>query len=132
MKKLRITIENKSYEVTVEDLTESHPYHAPAAPAAPAQPAAGPAPTPAPGPSKPAPKPQLPVDAGAVTSPMAGSIKSILVQVGDSVKQGQPLVILEAMKMDNQITAPVAGEVKRVEVSVAESVEEGRVLVVLE
>ncbi len=57
--------------------------------------------------------------AGAVTSPMAGAIKSILVKEGDVVKQGQALVILEAMKMENQITAPVAGTVKSINVAKA-------------
>ncbi len=127
MKKLRITIDNKSYEVTVEDLTDADPYQVPlaptqAAPSAPVRPAASAA----------APKPQLPMDSGAVTSPMAGSIKSVLVKPGDRVKQGQPLVVLEAMKMENQITAPVVGAVKSVDVAVGESVQEGHVLVVLE
>lgn len=126
MKKLRITIENKSYEVTVEDLTEEDVYRASPGPTqsnlAPAQP-----PT-----TSAAPKPQLPIDAGAVTSPMAGVIKSVLVQPGDQVKPRQPLVILEAMKMENQITAPVAGTVKSIDVSQGDSVQEAQVLLVLE
>ena len=129
MKKLRITIENKSYEVTVEDLTEADSYQTPPTPTQPSPVAAAPA-QPAPGAAQA--KPQLPIDAGAVTSPMAGAIKSVLVKPGDSVKQGQPLVILEAMKMENQITAPVVGAVKSVNVAVGESVQEGHVLVVLE
>ncbi len=128
MKKLRITIENKTYDVTVEDLTEAHPYQQ--ASQAAAEPMAAPSAQPVASASRP--KPQLPVDSGAVTSPMAGSIKSVLVKPGDSVKQGQSLVILEAMKMENQITAPVAGSVKSVDVAVGESVQEGHVLVVLE
>lgn len=127
MRKLRITIENKSYEVTVEDLTEEDLYR------------------PSPGPSQPnlapaqspttisaEPKPQLPVDAGAVTSPMAGAIMAVLVKPGDQVKERQPLVVLEAMKMENQITAPVTGNVKSIDVNVGDSVQEGQVLLVLE
>lgn len=128
MKKLRITIENKSYEVTVEDLTEpaaqqttSGPPQATPTPAAP--PAAS---------AAAAPQPKLPIATGAVTSPMAGSVKSILVKQGDTVKAAQPLVILEAMKMENQITAPVAGTVKNVDVKEEEQVQEGQVLLVLE
>jgi len=128
MKKLRITIENKSYEVTVEDLTESQPYHAPPAPAH----ANTTPPVPVPAPQGAAPKPRFPIDGGAVTSPMAGSIKSVFVKPGDHVKQSQPLVVLEAMKMENQITAPVSGTVKSIDVAVGESVQEGHVLVVLE
>jgi glutaconyl-CoA decarboxylase len=63
---------------------------------------------------------------------MAGAIKSVLVKQGDSVKQGQSLVILEAMKMENQITAPSAGTVSSVDVAEGDSVTEGQVLVVLE
>jgi glutaconyl-CoA decarboxylase len=63
---------------------------------------------------------------------MAGTIKSVLVKPGDTVKQGQPLVVLEAMKMENQITAPVAGCVKSVDVKAGDSVQESHVLVVLE
>jgi biotin carboxyl carrier protein len=126
MKKLRITIENRSYDVTVEDLTETDSYHTSTIPveshSAPQHAMHGAAPA----------KPKLPIDAGAVTSPMAGTIKSVLVKPGDSVKQGQALVILEAMKMENQITAPVAGKVKSVDVKEGDSVQESHVLLVLE
>lgn len=129
MKKLRITIENKTYDVTVEDLTDAHPYHQASQASAPEPASAAVTQSVA---SAARPEPKLPVDSGAVTSPMAGSIKSVLVKPGESVKKGQPLVILEAMKMENQITAPVAGSVKSVDVAVGESVQEGHVLVVLE
>ena len=129
MRKLRITFDNKSYDVTVEDLTESSHFPTsatpmpqrnspPAAPLQPAQNAAA--------------KPTLPIAAGAVTSPMAGVIKSILVQQADTVKQSQPLVILDAMKMENQITAPIAGTVMSIDVAVGDSVQEAQVLLVLE
>ncbi|MCA9100079.1 MAG: biotin/lipoyl-containing protein [Pirellulales bacterium] len=131
MKKLRITIDNKSYDVTVEDLTEtdifgSSPSPASAPSSAPATPTAS-APT-----GSAAPRPKLPMEAGTVTSPMAGAIKSVLVKPGDQVKEHQALVILEAMKMENQITAPVAGAVKSVAVKEGDSVHEGQVLVVVE
>ena len=63
---------------------------------------------------------------------MAGVIRAVLVKLTEQVKSGQPLVILEAMKMENQITAPVAGTVTRIDVKEGESVAEGHVLVVLE
>ena len=129
MKKLRITIGNKSYDVTVEDLTEPNTL-SPSFPTA--APIASHAPAPTQPQAAPSAKPKLPVDTGAVTSPMAGVIKSILVKPSDSVKQGQALVILEAMKMENQITAPMAGEVKSVDVGEGDSVQEGHVLLVLE
>ena len=128
MKKLRITIGNKSYEVTVEDLTVPAAQPAPStAPQAAPVPAAGPTPA-----DTSTAKPQLPIAAGAVTSPMAGSVKSILVKGGDRVTSAQPLVVLEAMKMENQITAPVAGTVKSIDVKEGEQVQEGHVLLVLE
>ena len=128
MKKLRITVGNKSYDVIVEDLTEPASYSAPAVSRTP-----GIAPaTPAPAAPTAAARSSLPVESGAVTSPMAGAIKSILVKQGDSVKQAQPLVILDAMKMENQISAPVAGTVVKIDVAAGDSVTEGQVLLVLE
>lgn len=129
MKKLRITIGKKSYDVTVEDLTAES---SPAPPSRPASPSAAPAKPVQSSTASAPPKPQLPVDVGAVTSPMAGAVKSILVQESDEVKEGQALVILEAMKMENQITAPTAGTVKSIDVKEGESVQEGHVLLVLE
>jgi biotin carboxyl carrier protein len=63
---------------------------------------------------------------------MAGVVKSVLVQAGDSVQEGQPLVILDAMKMEVPISAPVAGTVASVEAKEGLSVQEGQVLIVLE
>jgi biotin carboxyl carrier protein len=132
MRKLRITVNGKAYEVLVEDLTEPAGQSArPASSPSTSAPAASAASSAAP--SNPAPsRPSLPIDTGAVTSPMAGVVKSVLVSVGDEVKQQDPLIVLEAMKMENQITAPAAGKVKSVDVEEGESVQEGHVLVVLE
>ncbi len=127
MRMLRITIGNKSYDVTVEDLTEADSYQTSSVRTQPTEA------SPALAPQAAAPvKPQLPIDNGAVTSPMAGQIKSVLVKQSDEVKQGQSLVILEAMKMENQITAPVAGTVKSINAQEGDSVREGHVLLVLE
>lgn len=130
MKKLRITVEGKTYDVTVEDLTEPTAQRASAG-SPPASPSSAPS-TPSSLSDAAPQKPQLPISTGAVTSPMAGTVKSVLVKQADSVKEGQPLVILEAMKMENQITAPVAGAVKSVDVKEGEQVQEGHVLLVLE
>jgi glutaconyl-CoA decarboxylase len=127
MKKLRITIGKKSYEVTVEDLTEEEPRRT-SRRSTPSKPTTSSPPVSAPSLAS---KPHLPIATGSITSPMAGSVQSILVRQGDEVKQGQALLILEAMKMENQITAPVAGTVKSVDVKEGESVLEGHVLLVL-
>lgn len=133
MRKLRITIENKSYDVTVEDLTDAADSYRPAP--VPLRSAGAAPPTAAPAPAAgaaPTPGPQQPRQAGAVTSPMAGAIKGVLVKPGDSVTKGQSLVVLEAMKMENQITAPTDGTVKSVDVKEGDAVQEGHVLLVLE
>jgi glutaconyl-CoA/methylmalonyl-CoA decarboxylase subunit gamma len=129
MRKLRITIGNKSYDVTVEDLTDVDSYQTSSLPVQPAAPPSAPGGTP---PSAPSAEPHQAVADGAVTCPMAGVIKSVLVKLSDQVKQGQPLVVLEAMKMENQIAAHVAGIVKSINVQEGDSVREGHVLLVLE
>jgi len=99
--------------------------------AAPAAPAASPAPS------------DAPVDAanhpGAVTSPMVGTAylapepgASDFVKEGDNVKEGQTLLIIEAMKVMNPITAPKAGVVKSIIISNAQPVEYGEALVIIE
>jgi len=129
MKKLRITVGKKTYDVTVEVLSDDTPVPQPTAvPAASASP-----PTSVAADSSAASSaPRMPAAAGAVGSPMAGTVKSILVKQGDEVTAGKPLLILEAMKMENQITASSAGTVKIVNVREGASVQEGEVLLVIE
>ncbi|MGI8586192.1 MAG: biotin/lipoyl-containing protein [Chloroflexia bacterium] len=67
-----------------------------------------------------------------VKAPMPGLVRAVSVAVGDAVQQGQRLLLLEAMKMENDIQAPRAGTVKAVKVAAGETVERGRPLVVLE
>jgi len=69
---------------------------------------------------------------GGLTAPMPGRIIAVLVNTGDSVARGAPLVVMEAMKMEHTVTAPVAGRVERVECTVGEQVKEGVELLVLE
>jgi glutaconyl-CoA decarboxylase len=129
MKRLRITVGNKSYDVTVEDLTEMETVPPAPSPTAPVRSVAARPEQPEAAAAKP---PRRPRVAGSVTSPMAGGIKTIFVKPGDTVKQGQALVVLEAMKMENQITAPFDGMIKSVDVVEGDSVTEGHVLLVLE
>lgn len=67
-----------------------------------------------------------------VVAPMPGKVVRVLVHPGDEVEAGQGVVVVEAMKMENQLTAPSAGRVAEVSVEEGVSVEAGRVLVVLE
>ena len=62
-------------------------------------------------------------DEGALKSPMPGKILDIMVTEGDEVSQGQPVAILEAMKMENEIKSPIDGIVKKLDVEVGQSVE---------
>ncbi len=68
---------------------------------------------------------------GTIKSPLPGTILSILVKVGDMVKVGQKVVVLEAMKMENNIDSDFDGKVLSVEVSLGQSVMEGDVLIVI-
>ena len=129
MKKYTITVNGTAYEVEVEEagVVASAPKAAPkAAPA----PAAAPAPKAA---SAPAPKAAAPVAAGVTTvsAPMPGKVLSINVKAGDAVKSGDVLLILEAMKMQNEIMAPADGTVSDVRVSAGQTVATGDVMIVL-
>ena len=66
---------------------------------------------------------------GVVRSPMPGRIISVSVSVGDTVTKGQPVVVLESMKMENTITSPVDGTVSAVHVAAGDSVQHGQTLV---
>ena len=108
---------------------------APAAPAPAPAPAAAPAPAPAPA-AEPAPAPAAaPVSVGAgetpVNSPMPGSIFKIECTVGQSVKAGDVLIVLEAMKMEIEVSAPVDGTVKAIAVSTGATVNTDDLLVTL-
>jgi biotin carboxyl carrier protein len=67
-----------------------------------------------------------------VSVPMPGKVIAVLVSLGDSVEKGQGLVIVEAMKMENEVRSPVAGEIKEIKVKPGDAVEGGAVLVIVE
>lgn len=131
--KYKVTLNGRTYEVEVEAgkamlLDE---YEAVAPTAAPvAAPAAAPAPVAAPA-VAPAPAAAAPVAGEAVTAPMPGNILKVNVTPGQAVKEGDVLVVLEAMKMENEILAPKACTVKQVLVSKGSTVDTGATLVVL-
>ena len=127
MKKLRITVGKKTYDVTVEVVSDDDAQRVkPAVPRA-----TGGAASTAPTAPVTAPIQQVRASPGAVTSPMSGVVKSILVQVGEAVQQGQSLVVLDAMKMEVPIAAPIAGAVESISAKEGQSVQEGQILLVL-
>ncbi len=125
MKNYRITVNGNTYDVQVEELGASQAPVAPAAPQASA-PAATPA-TPAPAPQASA--PAATGEGEKVTAPMPGNILDIKVNVGDSVAANQVVVVLEAMKMENDIVTPVAGTVTAINVTKGQAVNSGDVLI---
>ncbi|MDU1954586.1 MAG: biotin/lipoyl-containing protein [Peptoniphilus lacydonensis] len=122
--KYQVKVDGKVFEVEVEkvgggyqSLTPASLTAAPAAPVAPAPQAAEPAPAPA-APAAPAPAPAAPAAApaasggsGDVVAPMPGTVLKVNVNSGDTVASGDVILILEAMKMENEIVAPCAGKV---------------------
>jgi biotin carboxyl carrier protein len=67
-----------------------------------------------------------------VSVPMPGKVIAVLVSEGDKVEKGQGLVIVEAMKMENEVRSPIAGEVKEIKVTPGDTVEGGAILAVVE
>jgi len=137
MKKFNITVNGKAYEVEVEEVggaTYSAPVARPAVQAAPAPaPVAVAAPAPqAPAAPKAAPAAKAAPTGGETTySPMPGTILDIKVKEGDAIKSGQVLLILEAMKMENEIMAPKDGVVLSIQVDKGASVNAGDALIVI-
>ena len=120
LRKFKISIDGTQYLVEMEEIGAPQPTAADAlaAPAAPAPAAAPPAaPAPAPEPAAPAPAAAAtPAGAHEQAAPMPGKIIDILVNTGDAVEVNQPVMILEAMKMESQIVAEQAGTIASVNV----------------
>ena len=113
MKKFHITVNGTAYEVDVEEIGAA----APAATASAATPAVAPV--------------NAPAGGTAITCPMPGTIIDIKVAAGDTVAEGQVLLIFEAMKMENEIVAPCAGTVAAIHTNKGDSVDSGAVLISL-
>ncbi len=124
MKNYRITVNGTSYDVSVEELAGGvAPVAAPVAAAPVAAPASAAAPAPA----------AKSAGAGSikVASPMPGKILDVKANVGDAVKKGQVILILEAMKMENEVVAPEDGTVASIDVAAGATVEAGDTLATL-
>ena len=133
MRKFNITVNGTTYEVDVEEVggvqtaapasvQTAAPAPVQAAAPAPVQ-AAAPAPTAAPAPAA------APAGAKTITAPMPGTIVSVKVNVGDTVKNGDLVAVLEAMKMENEIFSNTDGKVVGVSVAAGATVNTGDVIV---
>jgi biotin carboxyl carrier protein len=135
LRKFKITIDGKEYLVEMEEIGGT-PQNTvpqatapmPAAPAPTSAPTAQAEPTPEPAP---APAPSTAAGNDAMTSPMPGTILKILVNVGDEVKENQPLLILEAMKMENEVVASANGKVTGLHVTLGQVVNAGDPLITI-
>ncbi|MBO0449277.1 acetyl-CoA carboxylase biotin carboxyl carrier protein subunit [Enterococcus sp. MJM12] len=129
LRKFKIAIDGTEYLVEMEEIGGVPQ------PAAPAPQTAAPVQTaPAAAPKEEAPQATAattPASADAMTAPMPGTILKILVNVGDEVKENQPVMILEAMKMENEVVAPKAGTVTGIHVTQGQMVNPGEALITI-
>ena len=129
--KYKVTLNGRTYEVEVEAgkamLLDEYEAIVPSAPAAAPAPVAVPAAAPAAAPAAPA----VTGSGDPVNAPMPGNILKVNVTAGQAVKEGDVLVVLEAMKMENEIMAPKDGTVTQVVVTKGSSVDTGAPLVVI-
>ena len=140
MSKYRITLDGKTYEMDVELIGEGGAVKAakPAAAAASAAPASvksasAVSAAPVSAPAAPASSAKAPAEAGSgtVIAPMPGTVIRIDKKVGDEVKAGENVLILEAMKMENEISAPVSGTIAAINCTAGGTVSGGDVLFVV-
>lgn len=117
MRTFLVNVNGTQYEVAVEEIDGK------------ITPAAKPAPAAAPAAVAPV---AAVAGANKVAAPMPGTILGVNVQEGDTVKAGQPIFVLEAMKMESDITAPASGTVRGVAVSKGAHVEAGQILCSIE
>ena len=131
MRKFKVNVNGVAYNVEVAEegvVAVAAPVAAaPVAAAAPAPVAAAPAPV------AEAPKAAPVAAAGdtTMTAPMPGSVSKIVAREGQVVKKGDVIIMLEAMKMQNEMASPVAGVVKSINVSVGESVKPGQIMAII-
>lgn len=135
MRKFIVNVNGKQYEVEVEEITSgatSTLKQTPAVQAEPKSEISAPQPKVEPAPKEEKKQVQVSQGAEVVTAPMPGTILNINVKEGDTVKEGQVLIILEAMKMENEILAPKDGKVVSIPVTKGSSVNTGDQLVIIE
>lgn len=124
LRKFKISIDGTQYLVEMEEVGAPVATPADAAPVAASAPVAAPAPAPAPA-AVPAPAAPAPAGAHVQNAPMPGTILDIHVNVGDVVKANQPVMVLEAMKMENEVVADQDGTIASIAVAKGDMVNPG-------
>jgi glutaconyl-CoA decarboxylase len=130
-KKFKITVEGKAYEVEVEELDSGNSNNSSSSQASKVTERVQ-APTPKKSPASKSKQQPAATGGGIVEAPMAGKIIDVKVSKGAEVNQGDLIIILEAMKMENEIYAPAAGEVTEIMVAADDSVNSGDSLLKIE
>ncbi len=133
MKTFKVTVDNQSYTVKVEELTESSGGTPAVKQAGPAPQVVPEKPKPVEAPAAPAAEKPQPSSSGGYTlkAPMPGSVLEVKVNEGTGVKEGDVLLVLEAMKMENELTASEPGTVSQVHVKKGDTVNSGDPLITL-
>lgn len=116
MKTYRIKVNGKTFEVTLESVSESKAAPAPVAEAKKEEPAPAPVTT----------------GGAKVNAPIGGKVVAFKVNVGDVIKVGQIVAVIEAMKLENEVPSPVAGKVASIVAKIGNTVSNGDVLLTLE
>ncbi len=132
MSKYRISMNGKTYEMEIELMDEQPVAGAHRGAAIPANPKKAPNNDPVVRVIDPQVDVKTHVNSDTVASPMPGTVVKVLKAAGDEVKEGETVLVLEAMKMENEITAPRAGKIKEIHVAEAQAVAGGVVLFDLE
>ncbi len=132
MRKFKITVEGIPYVVSVEELDSaalaSADVRPPSLVSSVADAATGYSPPSTPNPSS---APAVGAQPGDVSSPLSGTVTKVDVSVGQAVKEGDPLLHLEAMKMESAVVAPKSGKVDKIKVSAGQQVQEGQILLTI-
>lgn len=133
LRKFKVTVNNEIYEVLVEEISDTRLETVSTTPPVKREiPSTPSTPPPASAPSKPTATPaQAKGEGQGVTAPLPGTILDIKVKAGDQVAAGQTVVILEAMKMENEIAAPIAGTVTSILVSKGQNVNTNDILLTI-
>lgn len=118
MRRFQIRVNGKAFDVEVEELRASAPQQSVSAPA--------PAPSPA-APAKPQP-PATPLSGEVIVTPLPGNVLRVLKKAGEPVKAGDAVIIIEAMKMENEIVAPRDGVISGISAQTGTSVQTGEAL----